>query len=176
MKLTHLHLVPTLRISAPITLLFLYAFMTRTGKEIYLLLLTLAVPKHSEDSTWATAQRDLMQCGVWLWHSRIRLTKCPLYQNWEHQTLQCSGNRSRPLTHTIWWVCFGKTNDPILQHLQTLCADVRWDSRQFHHMSSSRPLCQGQFHKSLQYLFQKLHENLWSLLWGWTPTYLFSAS
>jgi len=98
-------------------------------------LVTLAEHKDNEDSTWATAQRDLMQCSVWLWHSRTRLTKCPLYQNWVHQTLQCSGNRSRPITHTIWWMCFSKTNDPNFASL-TNCADVRWDSRQFRHMSS----------------------------------------
>jgi len=66
MKLTHLHLVPRLRIRAPIPLLLLYAFMTKTGEKklSFNLLLTLAEHKHSEDSTQATAQRDLIQCTV----------------------------------------------------------------------------------------------------------------
>ena len=72
----------------------------------FTLLLTVAEHKHSEDSTQATAQRDLIQCSVRLWHSWTRLTKCPLYQDWVHQTLQCSGNRSRPITHTICWMFF----------------------------------------------------------------------
>lgn len=93
------------------------------GKKFtFTLLLTLAEHKHSEDSTQATGQMDLMQCSVWLWHSRTRLTKCPLYQNWVHQTLQCSGNRSRPITHTICWMFFGKTNDPnFASHTDKLC-------------------------------------------------------